>query len=179
MALNLRRNPGFWQRLDIASRMTFPAASILFGILLLGLPTILPMQGALRPAFVLVSVFFWSLYRPSSLPAPVLALLGLCLDLVGVSPLGVWPVILLLLHALVVQSRRLLVSQGFFMVWLAFIVIAAAACWADWAVQSLLTLRLLPIDASLFQWAVTIGLYPLLAAGLIRAHRGAAAPELA
>ena len=70
-------------------------------------------------------------------------------------------------------------QQGFLLVWLAFVAVAAGAAALEWLLTDLLTFRLLPGGAALFQFALTAGLYPLLATWFIRAHRGLANPEQA
>jgi rod shape-determining protein MreD len=165
--------------LDAASRYAWPAACLVFGLFIIGLPLGLPGQAVLRPAYAMACVYFWSLYRPSSLPAPVVALTGLLLDLLGISPLGLWAVLLLVLQGATLASRRHLIPQFFLLNWLVFTAFAAAASAAAWAAQSILTLSLLPLFPLAAQMLAAAGLYPALAALFIRAHRGPAAAELA
>jgi rod shape-determining protein MreD len=129
--------------------------------------------------FAMACVFFWSLYRPSSLPAPVTALTGLLLDVMGLSPLGLWAVLLLILQGATLASRRRLIPRGFFLTWAVFSGLAACLCVLAWVAQSLLGLTLLPAAPVLTESLTACGLYPALAAFFIRAHRGPAAVELA
>jgi rod shape-determining protein MreD len=175
----VRRRPSLWRRLDAASRYAWPAALLIFGLLVIGLPFGLPGQAELRPAYAMACVYFWSLYRPSSLPAPVVALTGLLLDLLGMSPLGLWAVLLLVLQGATLASRRRLVPQFFLLNWLVFASYAAAASALAWAAQSILSLTILPLLPLAAQMLAAAGLYPALAALFIRAHRGPAAAELA
>lgn len=171
--------PEFWRGLDRTARHALPAASIVAVTILLAMPGLIPAQPACRTAFVIASVYFWSLYRPASLPAPVVALLGVLLDLLGASPLGLWAVLLLLEQAAVAPMRRVLVRQSFLMVWLAFTGFAVAISALEWLARAVLDLALLPPGPILAQGLIAILLYPPLAVALIRAHRGAAAPERA
>ncbi len=147
----LRRSVNVWRRLDAISRHAWPAMVMFLGLLVIGLPFGVPGQAALRPAYAMACVFFWSLYRPASLPAPVVAGTGLLLDLLGMSPMGMWAVLLLVL-------------QGSALAWL---------------LQSLLELSMLPAGPEVVVCLAAAGLYPALAAIFVRAHRGAAAAELA
>jgi rod shape-determining protein MreD len=175
----LRRNMNIWRRLDAISRHAWPATMMLVGLLVIGLPFGIPGQAELRPAYAMACVFFWSLYRPVSLPAPVVALTGLLLDLLGMSPLGMWAVLLLVLQGSTLAARRRLIPQSFLMTWLVFAAFAAAGGGLAWALQSLLTLDMLPPWPAIVVCLAAAGLYPALAAFFIRAHRGAAAAELA
>lgn len=173
------RRQNFWRRVDAASRYAFPAGFLVLGLFVLGLPFGIPGQAALRPVYAMACVFFWSLYRPASLPAPAVALVGLLLDLLGLSPLGLWAVLLLLLQGAVLAARRRLVPQSFFMTWAVFSAFAAAVSALAWALQAALELHLLPLLPLAAECVLAFGLYPALAAFFIRAHRGPAAVELA
>ncbi len=177
--VRVRRRPSAWRRLDAASRYAWPAAFLVFGLLVIGLPLGLPGQAELRPAYAMACVFFWSLYRPSSLPAPIVALSGLLLDLLDMAPLGLWAVLLLILQGATLASRRRLIPQFFLLNWLVFAAYAAAATALAWAAQSILNLSVLPLLPVAAQMLAAAGLYPALAALFIRAHRGPAAAELA
>jgi len=175
----IRPRPTLWRQLDAASRAAFPAAFTALLLLMLAAPLRVPGQAMLQPAAALACVFFWSLFRPASMPPPVVFALGLLSDLLGLEPLGINVLVLLIAHGLAVRWRWTLTQQGFLLVWLAFVAVAAGAAALEWLMMDLLTFRLLPGGAALFQFALTAGLYPLLATLFIRAHRGLADPEQA
>lgn len=169
--------PTVWRDLDRAARHALPSCSIALVMVVASVPMLLPDPGAFRAAFVLTSVFFWTLYRPAALPAPVVLILGALLDLIGNSPLGLWAVLLLLNQAVILALRRVLAKQGFFLVWLALAASMVGTSGLEYLVRSLLVLQFLPIWPVVIQGVIGILLYPLSAPLLIRAHRGAAAPE--
>jgi rod shape-determining protein MreD len=175
----IRRGPSIWRRLDAASRLAWPGFCTLFGLFLIGLPLGLPFQAELRPAYAMACVFFWTVYRPSSLPAPLVAVAGLMLDLLNLSSLGLWAVLLLLLQGLTLAARRRLAPGGFLLNWAAFTAFSGLFSSVFWAMQSLLSLTLLTPSPLFVQILTSAGVYPLMAAMFIRAHRGAAAAELA
>ena len=132
----------------------------------------------MQPAWALASVFFWSLFRPASLPA-----IGVCgwaaAGFAGAGAArGVWAVSLVV-HAVALRLRRFLTRQGFALVWVAFAVFAAVASAAAWGLDSALMWRALPPWPALFACGMAVGAYPLLATLLTRAHRTLAAPEQA
>lgn len=175
----IRPRPSLGRRLDAAARASFPAASAALLLLLSAAPFGLPAQAQLQPAIALGCVFFWSLFRPASMPPPVVFALGALSDLLGLSPVGVSVLTLLVVHGLALSWRRGLTRQGFLIVWLAFIGIAAGSAATEWVLTSLLTFTLLPIGPALFQATLTAGLYPALATLLTHTHRSLAAPERA
>src|SRR5260370_23734383 len=131
----IRPRPTLRRRLDAAARIGFPGASTALILLLLAAPLGLPAQAELQPALVLGCVYFWSLFRPASMPPVLVFVLGLMSDLLGDAPIGVMVLILLIVHGIVVRLRRVFERQGFLLVWLAFIVVAIGAAGLDWALN--------------------------------------------
>ncbi|HEX3983183.1 MAG TPA: rod shape-determining protein MreD [Acidisoma sp.] len=173
----IRPRRSWGQRLDRAGRQGFPAATTIIGMILLAAPFGLPGQAQLLPAFTLASVFFWSLFRPSSVPPPLTFLIGLLADLLSDAPIGSNILVLLLTQLLVARSRRFLPLKGFLFVWLVFISVAAAAALLAWAFACLMSWAVYPPIAAIAQFLLTAGLYPLLAMGFTQAHRTIAASE--
>ena len=167
------------RQLDIAARHAFPACCTIVLMLLLELPFGFDDQAVLLPAVTLCSVFFWSLFRPSSMPPPVVFLIGLLLDLLGNLPLGLGPLTLLFVYGLVLRWRGGLARQGFVLVWASLGALALGASLLGWAFAMALRVRLLPASPALFQALLTVALYPALAMLFIRAHRTLADPERA
>ena len=113
------------------------------------------------------------------MPPVVVFGLGLLTDLLGYAPPGVTVLTLLIAHGLALRWRRVLARQGFLLVWLVFVTVAIGAATLQWALTSLLTVRLLPPGPGVFQAAVAAGLYPALATVLTRAHQTLAEPDQA
>ena len=175
----IRPRPSVWRQLDGASRHAFPGACTVLLMLLAGAPFGLPAQAQLLPAVTLGCVFFWSLFRPGAMAPPVVFVIGVLQDLLGLAPPGTGVLTLLISHGVAVRWRRLVAAQGFLIVWLVFVVVAAGAAALGYALTCLLTFRILPIGAAMFQFALSAGLYPLLATLFIGAHRSIADPERA
>ena len=151
------------RRLDLAARHTFPAGSTVLLMLLSEVPFGIADQTTLLPAVALVSVWFWSLYRPAAMSPPVVFLIGLLLDLLDWLPMGTGVLALLVTHGLAMRWRRVLGRQGLLLVWLTFMLVAAGVAALEWLATALLTWRLVPPDAMGFQAVLSIALYPALA----------------
>lgn len=175
----IRPRPTIWRQLDTAARSSFPAACTVLLLLVLAAPLGIPGQAQLQPAAALACVFFWSVFRPASMPAPVVFALGLLSDLLGLGQLGVGVLTLLLAHGIAWRSRRVLAGQSFLLVWLVFIGVAACAAALAWALTSLFQLQTVSVTAALFQFGLTAGAYPLLSIVFTHAHRGLADPDQA
>lgn len=173
----IRPRPSLARRLDMAARRAFPASTTAVLLLVSAAPLGMPGQAELQQGMALGCVFFWSLSRPASMPPVVVFCLGLLVDLLSFAPVGVGVLTLLAAHGVAAGWRRVLVRQGFLVVWLCFVAAATAVAAAGWALTSLLTFRLLPLLPAGFQAAVSAGLYPALAMLLARAHQTLAEPE--
>jgi rod shape-determining protein MreD len=167
------------RRLDAAARHAFPASCTILLMLLTQTPFGIVDQAVLLPTVALASVWFWSLFRPTAMPPPVVFVIGLLLDLLGWLPVGVGVVTLLIVHGIAVRWRRLLGRQGFAVIWLVFAGIATAAAALEWALTALLTWHLLPPGPAAFQAVLSAAIYPAMAILFARAHRSIADPERA
>src|SRR5271165_2260569 len=167
----IRPGPTLGRRLDAIARACFPVACTVLLMLLTTLPFGLLDQGQLLPAVTLACVWFWSLYRPASVPPLAVFALGLLLDLLGYLPIGVGALVLLAAQGVADRLRRFLVRQGFAVVWLTYIAVAAGAAALVWGLASLLVFQLMPQGAAVFQFLLSAALYPVLATLFIRAHR--------
>jgi rod shape-determining protein MreD len=167
------------RRLDLTARHAFPASCTILLMLLTEVPLGIVDQTSLLPAVALASVWFWSLYRPGAMSPPVVFAIGLLLDLLDWLPIGTGVLTLLLTHGVAQRWRRGLSRHGFALVWLAFAIVAAGAAALDWVATAVLTWRLVPPYAMLFQAVLSAALYPVLAILFARAHRSIANPERA
>jgi rod shape-determining protein MreD len=165
------------RRLDLAARHAFPAGITIVLMLLTELPFGIADQTVLLPTVALISVWFWSLYRPAAMSPPIVFVIGLLLDLLDWLPIGTGLLTLLLVHGIAVRWQRVLGRQAFLLVWVLFTMVAAAAAVLEWIATALLTWRLVPPEAMAFQAALSAALYPALAILFARAHRSIADPE--
>ena len=181
---NRHRNPGirpretFGRQLDHAARASLPTTCTVLLMLVTQAPFGFPGQAVLLPAVTLACVWFWSLFRPAAMPPPAVFAIGILLDLLGYTPLGVSVLILLLTHGLARRWRRFLGQQGFAMTWLAFVPVGVGAAILTWALVAALTLRLLPPGMAILQAVLTGAFYPVLAIPLAWAHRSVAEADM-
>ena len=175
----IRPGPTLGRRLDAAGRRLIPAVSTIAIVVLLAFPLGLPGGPELQQAVALVLVFFWSLYRPGSMPPSMAFLVGLFCDLLGPAPPGIAMLTLVTVNGVCARARTPLIRRGFLVVWLAFAGIAAPAFAFQWVLTTALEWRVVPATPAVFEWALAAGFYPLIAVVLIRLHGGLAAPERA
>jgi rod shape-determining protein MreD len=158
-------------RLDAFARVSFPATITVAMMLLIEAPLLISGQSAMLPATAIVGVWFWSLTQPRYLPPPVVFLIGILLDLLGYLPPGVGVLTLLCVHGVAVAVRRFVGERGFLWIWFVFALVASGASLLIWLLVMLLTPRLFSPAPAIFEAAVSIAIYPLLAVPLAAARR--------
>lgn len=158
---------GLLRRIDAAARAGFPGLFTAFLIILAAVPVGIPgMIGAVA----LPCIFFWTIFRPAAMPAPVVFALGLLQDLLAFAALGTGVLTLLIVHGVTLRLRDILVRQGFPASWVVFSGFAAAAAALGYGLQALLGWVLPPLAPGLHQLGIAVGLYPALAWILARLH---------
>lgn len=98
----------------------------------------------MRPAFTLMCLFYWSVFRPSLMPVWLAFVIGLLIDSVAGLPLGLNALIFVIVSRAVQTQRKLFMGQNFMTVYFGFTVIAVAAGMLQWGVFSLVAFHMAP-----------------------------------
>jgi len=138
-----------------------PAAFTLVLAILSVIPLGIPGYAQVTPNFVLMSIYYWTIYRPDHLPYLVVFLIGLLVDLLTFGPAGVTPFALLIVRATVLSQRKFFVGKNFPILWWGFAIVTAAVTLLIWCVGSLYSGRLLDPRSFAFQAVLTAALYPV------------------
>jgi rod shape-determining protein MreD len=150
-----------------------PFASSVVAVFLSVMPLHLPGLTVATPAFVLMAIYHWTLYRPDLVAPSGLFILGLLLDLLDGTPyIGISPLIFLALRGLVLIGGPRIANQPFSIVWAGFLGAAAVAAALEWLIVSILTLMPLAPRPSIFQFLVTAAAFPLAGYVLAQLQRG-------
>src|SRR5579864_8701257 len=150
MALKVSSIPSLPRVNSGAARMLPIATTVLAAVIAI-LPVRVPGYAALTPAFTLMAVYHWTIYRPDLLPAVVLFAVGLAEDLLTGAPVGVGALVLLLARAAVLQYRRYFVNRAFPFVWSGFTLLAGTAMLGLWALHCAVDLSLLDLRNTVFR----------------------------
>jgi rod shape-determining protein MreD len=134
-------------------------------------PVHIPAYAALAPAFMLMAVYHWAIYRPDLLPASAVFLIGIGHDMLAGGSLGVTAVILLLARAAVVRYRRWFPDRGFPFVWAGFTLLTTATILALWVLHLLLEAKGAEFRSSIFRAVLTTSLFPFASFLLGRTQR--------
>jgi rod shape-determining protein MreD len=145
--------------------------TLLFAIFSI-VPLNLPGFAVVTPAFTLMAVFHWTVYRPDLMPLSAVFAVGLLLDLLNGTPyVGLSALSFLLARTAVMGQRQFFVNRTFPVVWLGFFIIAAGYFAFLWIVVCLLHQAFVGLRPFMFQALLTIACYPVGSYILALAHR--------
>jgi len=159
------------QRIDLLARNITPFLLALVLIMVSQLPMHIPELGRASPMLALIAVYHWTVFRPELLPSPAVFVIGLFLDLLSGGPVGINAVVLLLVYGVVLSQRRFLFGKSFAVVWIGFGVVGLSATLVTFIVVSLYHLMPVSPQGFLFQYLLTLGLFPLVSWMLLKWQR--------
>ena len=152
-------------------RNLVPVATTFLFVLIGQLPLPVPLLSDVAPAFALISLYYWIVFRPDLMPYAAVFGLGIVQDAVAGAPFGLYALIYLLVQALVLNQRRFIVGKPFWVFWIGFAMVAPVAAFATWMLASLLRGTLLAPGTAFVALVMTIILFPAIAWLLVHAQR--------
>jgi len=159
------------QRVENPIARLLPIVSTLLATVISIQPAHIPGDAALTPAFALMAVYHWTIYRPDLLPPLALFLAGITQDLLTGVPPGVTALVLLLARALVLRQRRHFVNRPFPFVWAGFTVLTGGAMLFLWTLYCLLDGMVVDFRGTVFRAVLTISMFPIASFLLGRTQR--------
>ncbi|HKT20644.1 MAG TPA: rod shape-determining protein MreD [Stellaceae bacterium] len=155
MFFDLSRDSGYVTRLvPFVMTLIFALVSIV--------PLNLPGFAVVTPAFTLMAVFHWTVYRPDLLPLSAVFVSGLFLDLLNGTPyVGLSALIFLLARTAVMAQRQLFVNRTFPVLWLGFLGVAAGTFALLWVLVCLLHGGFVGLRPFIFEAVLTVACYPV------------------
>lgn len=160
--------PTLWARMDMWVRHMVPVAVTILLLLLTAVPTRLPGFAGIAPVLPMMGVYYWAIYRPDLLPAWMAFLIGVLYDIIAGTPLGVNALVLLLVQGVAAAQRKFFLGKSFLVAWWAFGLLAAGAIGLSWLLVTVLHGRVVDATPVIFEYLLTMGLFPLLTWTLAR-----------
>ena len=156
-------NIAIWQKLDNLARSFTPFGLSLILVVLSVLPTHIPGYMQIAPVLALISIYHWAIYRPNLLPIFAVFILGLLQDLLLGTPVGLYVLVFLTVHGVVLSQRRFFVGKSFIFFWFGFAVISMLASIESYFLGSIWNVILLDFNAATFQYLILLGIFPAVA----------------
>lgn len=166
----------FGERAELGVRMLVPYTAILALLILNIVAMSYPMTGGIKSPLFLMAIYYWSIYRPTLLPALIVFLAGCAIDLMGGLPLGLHALVFVATQWIVTDQRRLLMAQPFVVIWIAFGIISLVCTLLQWLILGALTGGFSSLKPILFSVALGIALFPLVNFLLHGTHKILPAP---
>lgn len=130
-----------------------------------------PYVYAVEPAFFLMGLYYWAVYRPSLLPPTIVFAVGMLIDLLMMSPLGLNAFVYLLAYFFVRQQRRFLTGQSFFTFWIGFMLVCFGTAMLEWGAGGLAAFEWGPLEPICFNVVISFFLFPFVVLLLILVHK--------
>ncbi len=154
---------------------------VLFVLLLFFLLNLLPLRlfgfDSVRPPFLLMVVFYWTIFRPGLLGIPAVFFLGVALDAVSGWPLGISALILMGTQWIAMAQRKFFSGQSFLTVWWGYLLISFFALFLQWGVFSLIQHSWLPIGPVAISGVLGAFVFPFAVLPLYLVHKILSAPQ--
>jgi rod shape-determining protein MreD len=149
-----------------------PSLTTFLFVLISVVPLHIPGFAVVTPAFALMAVFHWTIYRSDLLPPLAVFFAGLLLDLLNGTPyVGTSALSLLLTRSVLMGQRRFFINRLFPVLWAGFLATAAAVVTFEWALVSLLHGSALGLRPFIFEAALTVASFPVGSYLLARTQR--------
>ena len=148
-----------------------PLATTVLAAIISILPVRVPGYAALTPAFTLMAVYHWTIYRPDLLPPLGLFAIGLAQDLLTGAPVGAGALVLLIARAAVLRYRRYFINRTFPFVWTGFTLLGGGALIGLWALHCLMQFSLFDLRSTVFRAVLTVAIFPVASFALGRSQR--------
>jgi rod shape-determining protein MreD len=159
-------------RIDAAARQSVPFALALVLVLVSALPAILPVFREAAPAWVLIAVFHWSVYRPDLMPVQAAFVIGLLQDLLLGLPPGVSALIYVILRGCSGIIARHATGRSFLKLWLLFAAVATAAAVVRHLIMIVWHEQLIDPTPAMVELMLTVAAYPVAGWALTRLQKG-------
>lgn len=150
-----------------------PLITTLLFVLISVVPLHIPGFAVVTPAFALMAVYHWTIYRPDLLPPASVFTAGLLLDLLNGTPyVGSSALFLLLVRTVLMSQHGFFTDRPFPMLWAGFLLTATAVIACEWALVSTLHGAALGVSPFVFEAVLTVATFPLGSYLLTRLQRG-------
>ena len=139
-----------------------PFFSTLLLVLICFVPTHIPLSHFLRPDVGLACVYFWVLYHRDVFGLAALALLGIIVDTLSGTPLGVHIAVFVFVYLMTIYFGNLVNTKPFIVSWTGFAGVCLMALFIKGGILSLYHSKTVPILYVLMTYLATVLIYPLI-----------------
>ena len=143
-------------------KVVIPFLTVLFLIIIMILPYNTVLISDIMPFLTLIGVYYWSVFKPELLPIGVVFILGLLQDVLLGSPLGLMPLLLIVVQQFIYNQGQQFLERDYLFNWFFFVMIVAGFGFLNWGITSLYFKTLLDYWSILGQIFLTVAFYPVI-----------------
>ena len=155
--------PRLSYHVDAIVRVLAPALLGIILVLASTIPFHIPGFGPVTPNFVLIATFFWGIHRVYFFSNITVFFIGLLLDILVGTPPGLNAIVLVLVRNVAVMQGKVFRGKPFLVLWIGFALIGLVAGMVIWALSVIYHMTIIGPLPIIFQTAMTIAVFPLLA----------------
>lgn len=130
-----------------------------------------PITDTVRPYFILIIIYYWSINRPTLIPPVLIFLIGIFYDLILGLPIGFHAIVFVAINWIVKNQRLFFMGQPYVIVWLGFVFTTLATLVFEYLFFSILSTQWLDITPLLNSFIITSICFPFMTLILILVHR--------
>lgn len=116
----------------------------------------------IKPSFMLMGIFYWSIYRPTLIPSWLVFVMGLILDLVTGLPVGLNACLLVVIQRIFIDQRLTFAGQPFLTVFFGYMSVSAFFYGAQWLIFGVIQNYFVGLDIMLGKVIMALMFFPLL-----------------
>ena len=146
---------------DRSLRGAIPVTVTVLLVFAASLPWRLPAFVEVTPAFAVMAVFYWTIYRPERFPYAATFGIGVLQDLLAGTPLGMTALVLLVVQGVVASQRTFFRGKPFLVIWWGFSLVMPAVGLLSWIISSAFLGALVPPLPVVVQVFLTLLLFPV------------------
>ena len=120
------------------------------------------LSDAVKPFFIVVCIYFWSIYRPSLMLPIYIFALGILYDFLLNFPIGLHAILFLMLQWIVRDQRVYFLGQPYFINWIAFGFSCFCVFALEWLFFTVTTASVYDFHRVLYGSAITTLIYPII-----------------
>lgn len=157
--------------MDLLLRTTVPYAVMLLLFILNMISFSTPLSSTIEIPFMLILIYYWSIYRPTFIPPFLIFIAGICLDFISGLPAGLTPFVFLIMYNIISRQRLFLTGQPFMVIWLGFAVVGFITLIIQWLLFGLINFGWTPIQPVILAAISGVLIFPIISMILNLSHK--------
>ena len=115
-----------------------------------------------KPYFILIAIYYWSIYRPTLLVPLYVFALGIIFDLLLNYPVGLHALLFVAVQCLLRDQRLFFIGQPYVIVWMSFALTCFVVMSLEWALFSLIIGTVYSFNLVLLGTLTSMMIFPLV-----------------